>query len=132
MSKLYLKLALAGVIFGLSCPSMADPSLELANICTIIKNNDKSELRKKLKKVQKEYKLKLSDFYAGISCEGNSMIRHAMSTSASDAGEYLVSQMRKSDLEQAESDGKTILQWAEENGHIASPVGSALVSRING
>lgn len=132
MNKLYFNLALVGVLFALSMPSMADPSMELANICTIIKNNDKSELRKKLKKVKKEYKLRLGDFYAAISCQGNSMIRHAMSNSAGDAGEYLVSQMKKSDLKRAEGDGKTIIQWAEENGHIASVVGSALVERVNG
>ena len=132
MNKLYLKLALVGALLVPPMPSMADPSMELANICTIIKNNDKSELRKKLKKVKKEYKLRLGDYYSAISCQGNSMIRHAMTSSAGEAGEYLVSQMKKSDLKKAEGDGKTIKQWAEENGHIASATGSALVERLNG
>lgn len=132
MKKLYLKLALVGALLAPSIPSMADPSLELANICTIIKNDDKSELRKKLKKIKKEYKMHLGEYYAAISCQGNSMIRHAMSASAAKTGEYLISQMRKSDLQKAEGDGKTVQQWAEEHGHMASAAGSALKDRLNG
>lgn len=33
-----------------SVPSLADINADLQNICTIVKNNDKSELRKKMKK----------------------------------------------------------------------------------
>ena len=50
---------------------------DLQNICTIVKADDKSELRKKMKKVESDYRLKLQDYYTGISCEGESLIRIA-------------------------------------------------------
>ncbi|UAA38388.1 DUF3718 domain-containing protein [Paraneptunicella aestuarii] len=130
MSKIFLKLGMAFCAIVISLPSMADISDDLANICTIVKNNDKSELRKKINKVKKEYKVTLSDYYTGITCSGLSLIRHAMASGAGDAGEYLIKQMRKSELSQPEADGKTIKQWAEENGHIGSPTGAALLERL--
>lgn len=130
MNKLFLKIfvVIGAAIF--SIPSMADINADLANICTIVKNNDKSELRKKLNKVKKDYKVKLGDFYTGVTCGGNSLIRHAMANGANDAGTYLIKKMRKTDLKKAESDGKTIQQWAEENGHIGTDAGAALLKRI--
>ena len=55
----------------------ADINSALQNICTIVKADDKSELRKKMKKVQSDYRLKLQDYYNGVSCGGNSLIRTA-------------------------------------------------------
>lgn len=109
---------------------MADINSDLANICTIVKNNDKAELRKKLNKVKKDYKVKLPDYYGGITCGGNTLIRHAMVSGANDAGEYIIKKMRKADLSEPEPDGKTIQQWAEENGHIDGPIGAALLERL--
>lgn len=133
MKKVGVRLALAGVILGLSVTSQvqADPAVELVNICTIIKKDDKSELRKKLKRIKNEYKLRLGDYYSGIRCGGDSMIRFAMSNDAAMTGGYLISQMRKSELRTAEQDGKTVMQWAEETGYIESSVGEALLSRIS-
>lgn len=130
MTKLFMKLGVAICVAIVSLPSMADINADLANICTIVKNNDKSELRKKINKVKKEYKVRLSDYYGGITCGGNTLIRHAMSHAANDAGAYLIKQMRKSDLNKPEGDGKTIKQWAEENGHIGGPIGTALLDRL--
>merc|ERR1712053_33784 len=50
----------------------------LANICTIVQADDKGELRKKMRSVQSDYKLKLRDYYSGISCNGQSLIRTAL------------------------------------------------------
>lgn len=103
---------------------------DLKNICTIVKADDKSELRKKMKKVQSDYRLKLRDYYAGISCSGNSLIRTAMLNNAVEAGTLLVKKMPKSELSSPEKDGKTLLVWAGENGLDGSPIATVLTDRI--
>jgi hypothetical protein len=45
-------------VFAFSSTAVADVNQDLANICTIVKANDKSELRKKMRKVEADYKLK--------------------------------------------------------------------------
>lgn len=131
MNKLFLKLTLLIATTLVSVSALADLSSDLANICTIVKNNDKSELRKKLNKIKKDYSVRLGGYYKGITCGGNTLIRHSMASTAPDAGTYLIKQMRRADLKRPEQDGKTIAQWAEENGHIDSPIGVALLDRLN-
>ena len=41
------------------------------------------------------------------------MIRYAMDNNANDAGEYIIKKMSKAALAVAESDGKTLEQWAQ-------------------
>jgi hypothetical protein len=102
----------------------------LQNICTIVKADDKSELRKKMKLVQSDYKLKLKDIYAGISCGGNSLIRTAMLNNAVETGTLMVKKMPKGDLSAPEQDGKTVIAWASENGLDSSPIVAVLKGRI--
>ncbi|GGD51036.1 DUF3718 domain-containing protein [Lacimicrobium alkaliphilum] len=111
--------------------SQADINDDLANICTIVKNDDKSELRKKLKSVQDDYKLRLGDYYGGISCGGSSLIRYAMETGSVESGVYMIKRMSKSDLSTTEKDGMALKDWAEANGHISSEIGKELLSRIS-
>lgn len=111
--------------------SQADINEDLQNICTIVKNDDKSELRKKIKKVQDDYNLRLGDYYSGISCGGSSLIRYAMENGAAEVGTFMIKKMSRGDLTQAESDGQMLQQWAEANGHIAGPIGQELLARIN-
>ena len=110
--------------------AQADVSEALQNICTIVKADDKGELRKKMKRVQSDYKLKLKDYYTGVSCGGNSLIRTAMLNNAEKTGTLMVKKMPKGDLRAPEKDGKTILVWASENGLDASPIVAALNKRI--
>lgn len=127
-----LKLTLsAALLTALALPVAADIQQDLQNICTIVKNNDKSELRKKMRDVRKDYNLKLGDYYTGISCDNKSLIRYAMANSAVDTGEYLIKSMTRTELSQPEADGSTIEQWAEANGHLKSPIGIALIDRLN-
>jgi hypothetical protein len=100
------------------------------NICTIIKADDKGELRKKMKRVQSDYRLKLKDYYTGVSCGGNSLIRTAMLNDAIETGTLMVKKMPRGDLSSPEEDGKTVLTWASENGLDASPIVAALNDRI--
>ena len=123
-------IAIIAASFLFTGTAHADINAALQNICTIVKTNDKGELRKKMKKVQSDYRLKLKDYYSGISCGGNSLIRTAMLNEAVDTGTLLVKKMPKKDLSAPEKDGKTLTAWVSENGLDGSPIASALADRI--
>ncbi len=110
--------------------AQADINAALQNICNIVKTDDKGQLRKKMKKVQSDYRMKLKDYYSGVSCGGNSLIRTAMLNDALETGELLVKKMPKSDLKSPEKDGKTLQAWIDENGLSGSPIASVLNDRI--
>ena len=122
--------AIIALSFVFAGTAQADAGDALANICTIVKADDKSELRKKMKKVQSEYKLKLQDYYTGISCSGNSLIRFAFLNNAAESGKLLVKKMPKSQLNSPEADGKTLRAWVHEQGLMDSPIPKELNERI--
>lgn len=123
-------LAIATIAFFNVSSAQANVSEALQNICTIVKADDKGELRKKMKRVESDFKLKLKDYYTGISCSGNSLIRTAMLSNAVETGTLMVKKMPKGDLSTPEQDGKTVIAWASENGLEASPIVTALKDRI--
>ncbi|MGS2722069.1 DUF3718 domain-containing protein [Paraglaciecola aestuariivivens] len=110
--------------------AQADVNEALQNICTIVKADDKGELRKKMKRVQSDYRLKLKDYYTGVTCGGNSLIRTAMLNDAVETGTLMIKKMPKGDLSAPENDGKTVIAWASENGLDSSPIMAALKDRI--
>lgn len=110
--------------------AQADVNDDLQNICTIIKADDKSELRKKMKKVENDYKLKLQDYYSGISCGGESLIRVAFLNNALETGELMIKKMPKSLLNSTERDGKTLRAWVSDQNLMASPIATVLNDRI--
>ena len=126
--KTSIAIATASLIFAGN--AQADVGEALQNICTIVKADDKGELRKKMKRVQSDYNLKLKDYYTGVSCGGNSLIRTAMLNNAESTGTLMVKKMPKRDLKAPEKDGKTVLVWASENGLDASPIVAELNDRI--
>ncbi|WP_370545304.1 DUF3718 domain-containing protein [Glaciecola sp. MH2013] len=115
-----------------STPAKAsdDVTAALSNICKIVVADDKSELRKKIKVVQSNFRLKLKDYYEGVKCNGNSMIRAAVLNNAVEAGTLLVKKMPKKNLQQPESDGKTLQAWISEQGLSDNPIAAALQDRI--
>jgi hypothetical protein len=123
-----IAIAITSLIFAGN--AQADVGEALQNICTIVKADDKGELRKKMKRVQSDYNLKLKDYYTGVSCGGNSLIRTAMLNNAEKTGTLMVKKMPKGDLRAPEKDGKTVLIWASENGLDASAIAIALNKRI--
>ena len=123
-------IAIATLSLTVTGTAQADINDALQNICTIIKADDKSELRKKLKRVQTDFRLKLKDYYAGISCDGNSLIRTAMKNNSIDTGTLLIKKMPRGDLQSPEKDGKTVSVWASENGLDGSPIVAVLKARI--
>jgi hypothetical protein len=126
--KTSIAIAAASVMF--SGAAHADINAALQNICTIVKTDDKGELRKKMKLVQSDYRLKLKDYYTGISCGGNSLIRTAMLNDAVETGTLMVKKMPKGDLKSPEKDGKTLQAWVAEQGLDASPIAAVLNDRI--
>lgn len=123
-------IAIVTASFLFTGTAQADINAALANICTIVKTDDKGELRKKMKKVQTDYRLKLKDYYSGISCGGNSLIRLAMLNGAVATGTLLVKKMPKGALSAPEKDGKTLQAWVAEQGLDTSPIAAALNDRI--
>jgi hypothetical protein len=123
-------LALAGVSVLLSGFAHADVNADLQNICTIVKADDKDELRKKMKKVESDHSLKLQDYYSGISCGGESLIRTAMLNNAVEAGTMMIKKMPKSQLTAPEADGKTLTDWSNEKGFNNSAIAAELSARI--
>ena len=130
-----LKIVKASIAFAVTsllvtAPAQATVNEALQNICSIIKADDKGQLRKKMKKVQTEYNLRLQDYYHGVSCGGNSLIRTAMLNNAVETGTLLVKKMPKKHLAAPEQDGKTLQAWVAEQGLVDSEVAQALAERI--
>ncbi|HEA17282.1 MAG: DUF3718 domain-containing protein [Pseudoalteromonas prydzensis] len=105
----------SGSVF-FSAPVKADDQLAIS-ICEYIAADDKNRLRDKLK----TSRVKIRNIYDAVLCNGNNLLRHAIASNATDAGEYVVKNLSKSSLE----DGADIA-WAESNGH----AGSALIPII--
>ncbi|MCV2885714.1 DUF3718 domain-containing protein [Aestuariibacter sp. AA17] len=124
-----ISLAVAALSFGANAFAN-DVNAALSNICTIVQADDKGELRKKMKKVQSDYKLKLQDYYSGVSCSGESLIRFAFLNGAVESGSLLIKKMPKSQLNAPEADGKTLRAWVSDKGLMDSPIAKVLNDRI--
>ena len=125
--KTSLVIAATLVVSGMA---QANVNEALANICTIVQADDKGELRKKMRSVESDYRLKLKDYYSGVSWSGNSLIRTAMLSNAVEAGSLLVKKMPKSDLSAPETDGKTLQAWVAENGLEGNEIATVLSGRL--
>jgi hypothetical protein len=123
-------IAIASISLFTAGNAQADINEALQNICTIVKADDKGELRKKMKRVQSDFRMKLKDYYTGVSCGGNSLIRTAMLNDSVETGTLMIKKMPRGDLSSPESDGKTVLSWASENGLDASAIVAELKDRI--
>lgn len=130
MLKSLVSIAVVAASLSVITPAQASVESELQNICTIVKADDKGQLRKKLSSVQKNFSLKLQDYYSGISCNGDSLIRTAFVNGAVEAGSLLVKKMPKSQLNSPEQDGKTLRAWVSENNMMDSPIATVLNDRI--
>ena len=126
------KMTAAVVVMGLgfSAGAQANINEALANICTIVQADDKSELRKKMRDVETDYRMKLKDYYSGITCNGQSLIRTALLANAVETGTLLVKKMSKSELSAPEQDGKTLQAWVAEQGLTDSPVAAVINERL--
>jgi len=111
--------ALISSSFLVATPASANAQLA-ASLCDYVAADDKSRLRKKLK----ESRVKLRNIFAGVSCSGNNLLRHAMQNSANGTGKFIVKKLPKSDLA-AGGD----IDWAAANGHSGSPIVAGIKAR---
>ncbi|MGL4615292.1 MAG: DUF3718 domain-containing protein [Shewanella sp.] len=116
-----MPIALAALIGlgGVSVPvtASAEAAPLVASFCDYVNANDKNRLRKKLK----ESRVKLRQVYSGISCDGQSLLRTALTANATDAGEFVAKRLSGKELNVAETDGLTIQAWAlDSKGFVSS------------
>jgi hypothetical protein len=115
--KKYTIITAAALSLCLTTQASADINESLQNICTIVKSDDKRELRRKMKSVQSDYNLKLRDYYSGITCGGKSLIKSSFEYDSIETGTLLIKKMPKGDLSEPEHDSAgVILEWASSNG----------------
>ena len=74
--------------------------------------------------------MKLHDYYSGITCNGDSLIRTAIKNNAVEVGTLLVKKMPSKDLSAPEADGKTLQAWIAEQGLEGNPIATELSGRI--
>lgn len=79
------------------------------NVCKYIKEDNQRVLREYLV----GNKVKLNKVYQNFSCNGDSLLRFAILHNANKSGKYLSKRLSTKRLDQAESDGKTIMEWAD-------------------
>lgn len=110
---------------GLMAPSVKADGVGQA-ICGYVASDHKSRLRDQLR----ANKIKLKKIYSSMKCNDMSLLRFAMHNNADKAGAFMAKRISASLLSAAESDGKTVLQWASENGKDSSATVSAIKKRL--
>jgi len=113
----------------LLAPNLAQADDQLAEaICGYIEVDNKSRLRK----VLKENKLRIRNIHDSVLCDGQSMLRFAISSHANAVGGLIVSKLPVKALSEPGADGKTLNQWAQEFGHSGSPIVASANDKIGG
>jgi len=98
------------------------------SLCGYIEADSKSRLRK----VLKENKLRVRNIFDAISCDGQDMLRFAVSSEANKVGGFILSKLPVTSLTATGPDGKTFDQWAQELGHGNSPVVQSAQDKVGG
>ena len=122
-------LTMALVSASLLAPNLATANEQLAEtICGYIEVDNKSRLRK----VLKENKVRIRNIHDSVFCDGQNMLRFAVSSSANAVGGFIVSKLPVKALAAPAADGKTLQQWSEEHGLTGSPVVVSALDKIGG
>lgn len=119
----------AALSLAVSPSASASVEDELSNLCTIIKNDDKSQLRKKLSRIEKTYRLKIAKYYTKLGCNNVELLRFAVIHKATETGVYLTRKLPKASLGRKGDDGLSLTEWAEANGYNDSPIIANVVKR---
>lgn len=83
-------------LFVCSFGLQASVEQDLQNICKIVKEDDKTSLRTKMRNIRKDYGLSLKDYYSGISCSGKSLLHWAEDNNSINTGELMIKKLPKS------------------------------------
>ena len=114
---------------ALMAPNLAVADEQLAEaLCGYIEVDNKSRLRK----VLKENKMRIRNIHDSIFCDGQSMLRFAITNDANAVGGLISSKLSIKALSEPEEDGMTIVEWANAFGHSGSPVIANIQDKIGG
>jgi len=114
------------LVSGLYVPQQALAADVGQAICGYVASDHKSRLRDQLR----SNKIKLKKIYKGMTCNGESLLRFAMSKDAHSAGAFIAKRLPASTLAKAEADGLTILDWASANGKDGTATVAAIRKRM--
>ncbi|AXR06919.1 DUF3718 domain-containing protein [Salinimonas sediminis] len=112
------------------CSVQAGINEDLSNICRIVVNDDKGELRKKIRTLEIDYRLKLHDYYDEITCDGHSLLRTAILMDAQKVGILMIKKLPRRILSSPEPDGKTLQLWVEEQNLQNNKIAKILNQRM--
>lgn len=116
-----LAAVLASTAF-ISTPVAANDQLA-QSICSYVAADSRNNLRKTLS----DNRLRLSNIYSGIICDGLPLIRFAIKSGANDTADFIIKQLPSS-VVAASGD----VDWAKSNGFADSPVIESLLARAGG
>ncbi len=91
-----------------------------------------ADSKRRMRKVLKENKLRIRNIYDSVTCDGQDMLRFAVSSEANKVGGFILSKLPVKALVEPGPDGKTFDQWAQELGHGASPVVQSAKDKVGG
>ena len=106
----------------LATPAVVAQEQLAASMCDYVKADDKNRFRKLLS----DNRLRLRNIYDGVMCDGTSLVRHAVKSNASGAGEFIIKQ-----LPAAQISASGDIAWAEAN-HAGSALIAVLKERAGG
>ncbi len=122
-------LTVAALATTLLLPTTATANENLTEaICGYVITDNKSRLRK----VLKENKVRIRNIYSSVICDGQSMLRFAITNDANAVGGLITSKLSIKALSEPEEDGMTIVEWANAFGHSGSPVIANIQDKIGG
>jgi hypothetical protein len=120
--KLLSSIVCGAVVAGallLAPQASADQQLA-ASMCDYVAADDRNRFRK----VLSDYRLRLRNIYDGVVCNGESLVRHAFRSGATDVGEFIIRQLPGSQL--ADSGD---VEWAQANGFADTDLFASLQDR---
>lgn len=126
MKKLLVSAAITSSVL-LTVPAQANEALT-EGICGAVETNDK----KRLRKILKNNKVRIRNIYEALQCDGQSLLRFAMTHEANAVGAMVAKKLPVKKLSEPEADGKTISDWAAEFGHGDSLIIQSVNARIGG
>ncbi len=130
LKKILAPCLITAAALGVSSNANAEIETALANICDIVIADDKSELRKKIRNVRKEYSIQLKDYYDGITCGGKSLIKVAILNNSVEAGTLLIKKLPRKKLKEPEHDGEALTAWISSQGLGENAVAKVISERI--
>ncbi|WP_218352788.1 DUF3718 domain-containing protein [Alteromonas lipotrueiana] len=121
---------LASVAISCAFSVQADIETDLTNICHLVNTDDRSGFRKKIRTVEIDYRLKLQDYYEGITCNGHSLVRTAILKNSLGVGTLLVKTLPRNHLKSPEQDGVTLQAWVNQRGLQRNKIAKILQHRL--